>query len=43
MSERLYLFILSLILIGLYLCLVSAGGYLCAKLGEEGLIFFLGV
>ena len=32
-----FLSILSLILIGPYLCLVSAGGYLHEKLGEEGL------
>ena len=39
MSRRLYLFVLSLILIYPYLCLVSAGGYLCEELGEEGLPF----
>ena len=37
MSERLYLFILSLISVGPYLCLVSAGGYLREEPGEEGL------
>ena len=39
MSGRLYLFVLSLISIGPYLCLVSAGGYLREKPGEEGLFF----
>ena len=39
MSERLYLFVLSLILIGPYLCLVFAGGYLREESGEEGFFF----
>ena len=39
MSRRLYLFVLSLILIGPYLCLVSIGGYLREKPSEEGLFF----
>ena len=39
MSERLYLFILSLISVSPYLCLVSIGGYLCEEPGEEGLSF----
>ena len=39
MSGRLYLFVLSLISIGSYLCLVSVGGYLREKPGEERLFF----
>ena len=39
MSGRLYLFVLSLISIFPYLCLVSAGGYLHEEPGEEGLSF----
>ena len=39
MSERLYFFILSLISMGPYLCLVSTGGYLCEEPGEKGLSF----
>ena len=39
MFGRLYLFVLSLILIGPYLCLVSVGGYLREKPGKEGLFF----
>ena len=38
MSRRLYLFFLSLISIGPYLCLVSTDGYLREKPGEEGLL-----
>ena len=39
MSERLYLFVLSLISIGPYLCLVSTGGYLREESGKEGFFF----
>ena len=39
MSGCLYLFVLSLISSGPYLCLVSVGGYLCEKFGEKGLFF----
>ena len=39
MSGRLYLFVLSLISICPYLCLVPAGGYLCEEPDEEGLSF----
>ena len=39
MSERLYLFVLSLISIFPYLCLVLVGGYLCKEPNEEGLSF----
>ena len=39
MSGRPYLFLLSLISIFPYLCLVSAGGYLCEEPGKEGLSF----
>ena len=35
----LYLFVLSLISISPYLCLVFAGGYLRENPGEEGLFF----
>ena len=37
MSGRLYLFVLYLISIYPYLCLVPAGGYLCEELGKESL------
>ena len=37
MSGCLYLFVLSLISIFPYLCLVPTGGYLCEEPGEEGL------
>ena len=39
MSGRLYLFVLSLILICPYLCLVPAGDYLCEEPDKEGLSF----
>ena len=39
MSRHLYLFVLSLISICPYLCLVPEGGYLREELGEEGLSF----
>ena len=40
MSGRLYLFVLYLISIFPYLCLVPAGGYyLCEEPGNEGLSF----
>ena len=39
MSERLYLFVLSLISICPYLCLVPTGGYLREKPDEKGLSF----
>ena len=39
MSGRLYLFVLSLISIYPYLCLVLEGGCLCEEHGEEGLSF----
>ena len=39
MSERLYLFVLSLISICPYLFLVPASGYLREEPGEEGLSF----
>ena len=39
MSGCLYLFVLSLILIYPYLCLVPVGGYQCEEPVEEGLSF----
>ena len=39
MSGHLYLFVLSLISIDPYLCLVSTGGYLREKPSKEGLFF----
>ena len=39
MSGCLYLFVISLISISPYLCLISTGGYLHEKLGKEGLFF----
>ena len=39
MSGRLYLFVLSLISIFPYICLVPGDGYLCEDPGEEGLSF----
>ena len=39
MYGRLYLFVLSLISIFPYLCLISVGGYLCEEPDEEGLSF----
>ena len=39
MFRRPYLFVLSLISICPYLCLIPAGGYLCEEPSEEGLSF----
>ena len=36
MSGRPYLFVISLISICLYLCLIPVGGYLCEEPGKEG-------